>query len=81
MVGHDVDDADFNPVPRSGFANAGFRKVFVLELRKHIVAILCLPVHVPKVDSNFVVVVLQFNCLFYFRCSVQRKLTLNWKLN
>ncbi len=54
-----------------------YRKVFVLELRKHIIAVLCLPVHVPKVDANFVVVVFQFNCLFHFRCSAQRKLTLN----
>src|SRR3989338_5104736 len=77
MFVHVMCYEDFVPVPWGGFADASFRKVFVLELRKHAVTVFCLPIHVPKVDANFVVIMFQFNCLFHFSCSVRRKLTLN----
>src|SRR3989338_3492264 len=81
MVWHDINDVDFDSMPRCGFADASFRKVFVLEFCKHFITVLCLPIHVPEVDTNFVVVMFQFNYLFHFRCSAQRKLTLNqWEI-
>ena len=55
-------------MPFSCFADAGFAKAFILKLGKHAVSVFCLPIHVPKVYANFVVVMFQFNIhKFHFK--------------
>jgi len=69
VVRHHGNQMDFDLVPERSFADAGFRKVFVLELCKHRITVLRLYRYVPKVDANFVVVMFQFNVyVFHFRC-------------
>ena len=77
MIGQNINNLESNVMARSCFTNASFAKTFVPKLCKHFITVFCLPIHVPKVDANFVVVMFQFNYLFHFRCSAQRKLTLN----
>src|SRR3989344_3522139 len=68
-------------MPESCFTDAGFRKVFVLKLCKHLITILGLYRYVPKIYANFVAVMFQFNVyILHFRCSAQRKLTLNQRV-
>lgn len=61
QVGHDRDEVYLDVLPWSGFANWSFAKIFVLELRKHAVSVVCLPIHMPKVYSDLMVIMFQFN--------------------
>ena len=78
VVRHHGNQMDFDLMPESCFADAGFRKVFVLEPCEHLITVLGLYRYVPKIYADFVAVMFQFNVyVFHFRCSAQRKLTLN----
>jgi len=57
MIRHNRENMYLDVVPFSCFANAGFAKAFILELGKHIVAIFCLPIHVPEIYANLMVVI------------------------
>ena len=59
MVWHDRDYANFYVMVRSSPADRRFTKVFIGKLPKHLVAVFGLPVHMPEIDADFVVVMLQ----------------------
>src|SRR3990167_5914392 len=68
MFRHNRNYMDFDVVPFRNFANTSFAKIFVLELCKHLVTIFRYPFKMPKVYSNLMVVMFQFNVYkFHFR--------------
>ena len=69
MVRHNSYEMDFDFVPWRCFANASLTKVFVLKLGKHFITVLCLPIYVPEIHSDLMVIMFQFNVYkFNFRC-------------
>lgn len=78
MIMHNKDDVYFDVVPFSCFVNVSFAKDFILELGKEVIVVFCLPVYVPKIHSNLMTIMFQFNVYkFHFCCLSTTKVTIN----
>ena len=67
---------DYDAMLMGCLSYGSLRKVFMLKLPHHLVAVFCAPLKVPKVQADFVAVMLQ-GCAYHFLVLRGRELKLD----